>query len=403
MKRNTFLSRESIGLIIRSWLKRLNSNLELPAYIPEDAHWRRDLGLRTEDLLLLSDSLQNMFHLLDKDISYFLLQYEFWGEWINVLSMASETKALPMSFSNPFNQMEPISRRSKAGFEQEADMLAQLIQPISRIVNVIPVHHPYGCMFRLMVDQWENLEMLDLSDASMLSILTQLRKGDCIVAYPDWWTDIERSALPIPAGCLGIHMHRPLSVRTTLWLRQQGIEMLDIYGTTETGGIGYRRQMEEPYQLFPYWRHSPNNHAQLHRIFPDRSVSSAMLPPDYMTWESDKEFRLNGRRDQTIELDGQLIYPQKIAERLEHLPQVRACWIRKMSLEEGEGLKCWIIPHSNKEPAAALSTWIQLWCEQYLSAKDRPRHIILSQNSPIDQWGKLVDWPIQRKRAMTGS
>lgn len=385
-------------------MRQLLPHIEMASEIAEDAHWEQDLGLSTKEQILLSDYLQQMFHLLDRDISYFLPQYVFWGEWINVLMQAACEPDLPMTFwSSPTSGIPSACSHRKVALQQEVEFLQNLIRPTQRIVSLLPHNHLYGYVFGVLLPDSMNIEVLDAQNQSMIGLFTELREGDTLIAYPDWWTELANAELALPKRCLGISATAPLAVNTALRLQKQGFPMLEIYGSAESGGLGYRRLIEEPFELFPYWRHSPHIRSQLHRMYPDRSVSPAVLPPEYLSWESTRHFRVNGRRDQAIDMDGYLIFPQQIAERIENLPQVQSCWIRKMKTEEGVGLKCWVIPRPQEEPSASLRTYLQLWFEQYLSPQDRPSHIVISDQSPFNEWDKVQDWGIQKYRPLAFS
>ena len=95
----------------------------------------------------------------------------------------------------------------------------------------------------------------------------------------------------------------PLAATTHAALLDQGLTgLLEIYGSTETGGVATRWQPDAPYTLLAHWqRHDAN---QL------RHASGALVPLlDHTEWHDERRFTLGGRHDDVIAIGGVNVSP----------------------------------------------------------------------------------------------
>lgn len=60
--------------------------------------------------------------------------------------------------------------------------------------------------------------------------------------------------------------------------------MVEVYGSSETAGIGWRDEPEEPYRLLPHWSVGDDGET-LAREHPDGGSAAQFTIPDRLLWE----------------------------------------------------------------------------------------------------------------------
>jgi hypothetical protein len=104
----------------------------------------------------------------------------------------------------------------------------------------------------------------------------------------------------------------------------KNIDLTEIYGSTESAGVGYRKSWQDPFSLFPYWKMKEQN-----GILALEDKDTQLLHPlmDHITANSDQTFFVNGRKDQQIKIAGHLVDLEKIRSVILTLTNIHACTI----------------------------------------------------------------------------
>lgn len=114
----------------------------------------------------------------------------------------------------------------------------------------------------------------------------------------------------------------PLSREASLTVRRQlGTEVTEVYGSTETGGIAYRRQTEDPDSEL--WTPFSVVEASLNPQNSTLSVRSPYVDPhshteteDRVAFRPDGRFRLLGRADRVVKVEGKRLSLPELEARL---------------------------------------------------------------------------------------
>lgn len=277
---------------------------------------------------------------------------------------------------------------------QEVEALANLFAGAARIVALVPAHHIYGFLFTVLLPARLGVAVVD---ARAQAFPRDLRDGDLVVAFPTFWRAAAEAGLPWPWGAQGVSSGAPCPPENGAALRALGLRRLvEIYGATDTGGIGWRDNPQQGYSLFPHWRRSGDD-----RIIKNFGAGdSACELPDVVAWEGQSQLTPLYRRDGAVQVGGVNVYPHIVAAVLKSHPGVADAAVRLMRPQEGERLKAFIVP---REPGASpedLRGKLESWIADRLTAPQRPRAFSFGPALPSSDRGKPCDWPLS---APTGS
>ena len=203
------------------------------------------------------------------------------------------------------------------------------------------------------------------------------------------------------ARVVGVTSGAPCAPDTAEALATAGIQrLIQVYGSTETAGVGWRERCGDPYELMPFLSRDPAAEGELRRSMPDGSTQGYSLQ-DALEWRTSRTFFIRGRRDDAVQVGGVIVFPTRVRQVLLEHPRVADAAVRLMNPLEGSRLKAFVVPMTD-ESWAALGTDLELWVQSRLSAEERPRSYTVGSRLPMNDRSKLIDWPA-RSAPTTGS
>jgi 4-coumarate--CoA ligase (photoactive yellow protein activation family) len=250
----------------------------------------------------------------------------------------------------------------------------------------------YGFLFTVMLPRHIRCtQVLDIRYTTPQALQRSLRPGDLLVSHPAHWEMMAKYATAIPTGVTGVTSTAACPDRTSRALAVNGLSrLLQIYGSSETGGIGWRDAPTAPYDLFPYLSRDLADDTRLARCVRGAQRRLHALP-DHLTWSDDRSFTVRGRRDAAVQIGGTNVYPEAVRRVLLCHPQVADAAVRPMTLREGGRLKAFVVPKPDTD-AAGLSTALMRWVNTKLGVPERPRSFTIGAALPVNNLGKLCDW-----------
>lgn len=347
----------------------------------------RGLGADSLEVMALAASLAEAIQLERAGIEDALLARRSLGAWVDVATAGLAHFDGEITFRT--SGSTGAARRcahSLATLEAEAEELASVAGPRRRIVAAVPAHHIYGFIFTVLLPRRLGIDeaaVIDVRDRSPAALASRLREGDLVVAHPDWWRAATRALTRWPPGVAGVTSTAPCPGEVAAALEEAGLATLyQVYGASETAGIGWRASHQEPYQLFAGWRRGPHG---LERT----ATGAAFPPPDHLDWIDERHFHVAGRIDGAVQVGGTNVYPGRVREILLRHPGVAEAAVRLMRPEEGARLKAFIVPRAG---AASLEGELHGHIERHLAAAERPRALRFGAALPRSATGKLMDW-----------
>ncbi|MBC7942265.1 MAG: 4-coumarate--CoA ligase [Chitinophagaceae bacterium] len=371
------------------------------AALPERP-WPLDLALNEEGLgldslerLAVASALNEALHLHESGIEDLLLARHQFGEWLEVASdgLADFDARLTFRTSGSSGSAKPCTH-NLASLQQEVEHLATLTAGAQRVLCAVPAHHIYGFLFTVLLPSRLGCEeVLDIRRQTPRSLARLMRPGDLLISHPAHWAPVARYAGRLPAGVHGVTSTAPCPDSVAHGLEAIGLASLtQVYGSSETAGIGTRTSVSAPYRLMPFWSCRDEGLHILLRTGTDGKVSPHAIQ-DRLEWQSVREFNVCGRLDEAVQVGGTNVFPSQIRQVLLGHPQVADASVRLMAPEEGSRLKAFIVPAPGAD-AERLRAELWSWTEARLNVPSRPKAYALGERVPRNAMGKLADWPL---------
>lgn len=370
-------------------------------------HLTRDLGVDSLELVALASALAETIHLHESGIEDRLLVRPTVGEWATIAQDGLEAFSSTMTFRTSGSTGNPKPCvHTLAALWQEVIELAPRFTGRTRVVSAVRSHHIYGFLFTVLLPRALGLSpsaYIDVRGRIPSSVLAELRAGDLVIGYPDFWQVLATPASGLPHGIVGVTSTAPCPAEVARDLSAAGLDSLvQLYGSTETAGVGVRSDPDESYSLLSFWERGPGDDGALVRVFADGHRQSILLQ-DSLDWTGDRQFRPTGRLDHALQVAGINVFPANVRRVLMEHPDVHDAVVRRMTTSELGRLKAFIVPRAGRPGDMALHTELEAWVSTRLSAPERPRAFSFGESLPRDASGKPADWrmePVDRSRAL---
>lgn len=378
-----------------------------PASWSPDTQFVRDLGVDSLELMGLGTALAEALHLQRGGIDEQLLARPCVGDWIAsaragldaCAGSGADVDAPALTFRTSGSSGSPKRcTHALATLEQEIAALAPLVPGRRRILSAVPSHHIYGFLFTVLLPRrlagWHDggaVEVTDVRRAGPAALAGLARPGDLIVAHPGWWEAAARVTPAFDADIVGVTSTAPCPDALAATLDAAGLRLLQVYGSSETAGVGWRDRVDQPFTLLPYWTRAEDA-ASLARTLPDGTTRPYPLQ-DRLDWSDATHFVPAGRLDDAVQVGGMNVFPAWVADVLALHPQVCEVAVRLMRPDEGRRLKAFVVPRSGAD-VDALRAGLPGWTAERLTAPERPVAWTFGPRLPRQASGKPADWII---------
>ncbi len=228
--------------------------------------------------------------------------------------------------------------KSLAMFEREAQTLNALWGGEGEVFATVPHQHVYGLSFKIMAslaagrpfraetaEAWETLLAGLTANAVVVSSPAHLARMAGLSALPP----DRRPARVFSAGA-------PLSTEAAHEARRVlGVLPTEIFGSTETGAIATRRQESEDtaWQLLPGLAMRTDRNGRLSLLTP--FVGNEWIETADLVAPAGDGFRLLGRADRVVKIEGRRVDLNAMEEALVNLPEVAAAAVIWLPGEDG--------------------------------------------------------------------
>lgn len=352
------------------------------------------LGLDSLERLSVASALNETLHLHESGVEDLLLVRRRFGEWVDLAGLGLDHAGLRITFRTSGSRGAPKPcTHALAALEQEVDVLADLLEGRRRVFSAVPAHHIYGFLFTVLLPaRWSGVAVHDVRRMTPQALAARLAPGDLLVSHPAHWALVARHAGPLPPNVVGVSSTAPCPDAVATALADLGLQRLvQVYGSSETAGIGWRDRADAPYRLMPHWARLPGDDTGLQRILPGEDPVRHVLQ-DRLAWCGEDRFRVFGRHDEAVQVCGTNVFPERVRQVLLRHPQVQDAAVRRMTEAEGERLKAFVVPRGDAD-RCALPQALDRWSAQHLTAPERPRAFTLGERLPVNALGKAADWP----------
>ena len=354
-------------------------------------------ALRLDDQGLGVDSLDRM-HLAAAladalDLPLSRRQAALWahtgfGDWLAACRQGLPDRAQVRFRTSGSTGLGRSCPHALSGLEEEAAFLASLFPGRRRVLAAVPAHHIYGFLFTVLLPR--ALGQVPVEDlGTPAGPADGWRSGDLVIGFPDFWRALVRQGPQVPPDVQGCTSTAPCPAELAIAVAGRGIGLTQVFGSTETAGLGWRQDPDAPWRWFPWWqRHGAD---QVVRRLPDGTRIPARLP-DLLEPAGAGRFRPAGRRDAQVQVGGINVSPALVRTCLLEHPLVQDAAVRLMRPAEGSRLKAYIVP---RPAAASVHTWqedLRRWIDARLPPAQRPRALRFGPHLPVGAMGKAADW-----------
>ncbi|MFM0420297.1 4-coumarate--CoA ligase [Paraburkholderia aromaticivorans] len=370
------------------------ATLERPPWSPDLAIGEDGLGLDSIERLAIASALSEMLQLHESGIEDLLLTRRYFGEWVEVAARGLEYHSARLVFrtSGSTGQPKPCMH-AMADLEQEVNYLCGALAGTRRVLAAVPAHHIYGFLFTVLLPlRLGGIEVIDVRHITPSALPNMMASGDLVISHPAHWALVARYAGPLPDGVSGVTStaHCPPELAQTLTAESGLQRLIQIYGSTETAGVGFRETAMPNFQLMPFWRRDDANPRHLMRRAIDGTQRSVTLQ-DQLEWVAPDHFTISARLDNAVQVAGVNVFPEHVREVLLQHPQVADAAVRLMKQHEGARLKAFVVPVAGAEPGRLVAE-LERWTTARLSAPERPKAFSFGEEVPVNGHAKLADW-----------
>jgi len=265
--------------------------------------------------------------------------------------------------------------------------------PVSRVVTLVPCHHIYGFIWGVLIPKALGVPVLDASHEA----LPELLAGDLLVGVPDQWQWLAKSTRSRPALVQGVTSTAPMPAQLHQRLvKAEGValpwltRLLQIYGSTQTGGIAWRDDPGAPYTLAPGRSRSAGGGIEL--LLPGSRLVPLDLQ-DEVHWTGTNQFELLRRTDSCVQVGGHNVSTAWVREQLLAYPAVEDASVRLDTAASIPRLKAFVVLKASADPSQ--QTALQDWAMNHLPWYAALSSICFGTELPRNAMGKLSEWPVQ--------
>lgn len=344
--------------------------LTIAAWSGETKLGEGGLSLSPEELRVCGERVSGLFGLktdfLADDTANTL------QDWAAKIGSAITAGLDYFTFKSAARDEDHALRRHRADeIYQDAAGAANIIYGRRRLLSLVAPHSLLGFELTILTPNLQRIDSIDARGMTPEELSQTLAYGDVLVATPTLWRYMMREELKSPDNTMAVSFGEAMAPELAAEMRKAGFSVLrELYGSTETGLVGWRDAPTQPFVLFDHWSHEGDEPA---RLLPDgnRRVGNAM---DVLEWTGARSFRLAGRRDGAVQIGAVNVFPDDVVRQLREHPRIADCIIKVD--QPGEAmtrLVAHIVLKSEYRADEQTARDIDAWCRTTLRQQERPR------------------------------
>jgi phenylalanine ammonia-lyase len=368
---------------------------------PDSAFAQDPLAVSPDQLALIASRVGGFFGLA-ADKTADLSGMATLGQWAEYVQehVGPRPRVITFYTSGSTGEPKPIVR-DYYFLEQDALHLAEMLQGTKRILGLVPPHHIYGFIYTVLIPKVLGAQRSDLRFKRPARIIKDLTHEDALIGFPHIWRLCSETKERFPAGVIGVTSTGPCPPEIIRTLKRQGLQvMFEIYGSSESGAMGYRSNPDDPLTLMATWKRFGED--QFVRDLEDGGQSEPFAFQDVLEWVDATRFFVKKRLDSAVQVAGTNVYPAKVREALLAHDAVADCAVRLMRPEEGDRLKAFVVLKDGFTAEPAMRDALRVHLAGRLYRVEQPGSITFGPELPKNEMGKPADWTVDTKQvAMT--
>ncbi|MDR0823104.1 MAG: AMP-binding protein [Endomicrobium sp.] len=278
-----------------------------------------------------------------------------------------------------------INIHTKDMIIEEVKGAAHLFDGVERIVSVVPAHHSFGFIFGLMTPKELGVSVQYLAPLPLLKWDEILKPDSLLICFPLFLKTLMDLDFKFPPKIQILTSTAPCPDALIEKIYQNGaFSLTEIYGSSESGAIGFRKKAGSPFSLLPFWKYkNENGKDMIYR----KNTPLVVEIPDIIKIDSSLSFSVIGRKDNAVQVAGINVYPQRVETVLKNHPSVKDIIVRLGD----ERLKAFIVLKDGADLEKAKKD-IYDFMNKNLTAHEIPKNITFGKQLPLTPFGKRADW-----------
>ncbi|MDR3049422.1 MAG: beta-ketoacyl synthase chain length factor [Elusimicrobiota bacterium] len=278
-----------------------------------------------------------------------------------------------------------INTHSKDMIIEEVKGTTHLFDGIEKIISVVPAHHSFGFIFGLMLPKQLGVSVQYLAPLPLLKWDEILKPNSLLICFPLFLKTLMDLDFKFPPQIQILTSTAPCPDNLIDKIYQNGaFSLTEIYGSSESGAVGFRKKADSPFSLLSFWNYkNENDKDMIYR----KNTSLFVEIPDIIKMDDSLSFFVIGRKDNAVQVAGINVYPQRVETILKNHPSVKDIIVRLGD----ERLKAFIVLKNNADIEKSKKN-IYDFMNKNLTAHEIPKNITFGAQLPLTPFGKRADW-----------
>lgn len=393
------LRRILVGLIADEQARRIAAG----ALLPERAldHQVRDGDVAATEALTVDEAslgfdslarlelilrVTQMFGLQATGVDDYLLLHRSVGDWCDLvekhIELAQQDFQITFATSGSTGPAKQISH-AIAPLQEEVAALTDgpIPEPPARVLSLVPPFHIYGFLFSCLWPVWTGAPVRDLHRRPPTAVVKAAQPGDVVIATPFQWRHIVRAGARFGPGVTGVTSAGPADAEA--WKARTDIgltRLVEIYGATETAGLGYRDSPDAPFAVLP--------HLEERDGLICRRGGAVLTVQDRLHWRGPRTFDVLGRLDDVVQVAGVNVSPAQVVAVLRSVEGVTDAAVRAGP----DRLRAFVAAPADQIASRAFQVRLRDAIDTRLAAPARPASLTFGPSLPRTSMGKPADW-----------
>ncbi|NOX95561.1 MAG: hypothetical protein GXP04_10860 [Alphaproteobacteria bacterium] len=285
---------------------------------------------------------------------------------------ASGAKLQKFAFKAATRKNDNLDCTHSAGeIYQYAAAAANLFYGRRRLLSFVAPHSLVGFVLSVLTPNLQHIDAVDARGMTPELLSETLRFGDVLIATPTLWRYMMREKVTAPDNTMAVSFGEAMTFELAAEMRKAGFGVMrELYGTTETGLIGWRDSVAEPFILFDHWVRNGDRFVRIKPCGQEFYIDAM----DLIEWVSDRSFKLGARRDGAVQIGAVNVFPEQVTEVLSEHPRIKECIVRAGRRGDGVNrLIAHIVLKPEFQPNDVTAREIDAWCRMKLRQQERPR------------------------------
>jgi len=275
------------------------------------------------------------------------------------------------------------------------------ISPDDIFLSTVPPQHIYGLLFSVLIPLISSARVLEGVYTFPGEILRTAKehRASILVSVPVHYRVLKSDDLQQHNFRMAFSSAGVLDKGDAAYFHEKtGLDIIEIYGSTETGGIATRRRVKDgdswhPLDIVEWKILDERLHVRSHFISPTlpRNADGFFVTADCAVPDANQRFILRGRVDDIVKIGGKRVDLAAVQSKIKLIPGVRDAVV--VSLPTGKGRQ--------NELAALVATHLDvLQLRRQIAAVSEsyavPKRIIVIEEIPVTSTGKYDRTGIER-------